>query len=465
MSSSGGAPATRARAGLLVLGLGTLPVPLDTSVNIALPSFAAAFGLDIVAIKWIVIFYVLTYASLMLVFGRIGDVTSHRRVFQAGLVLTVAGLMACGLATSFAALLAGRVVQGIGASLTLACGPALATKPFAESERVRMLGYYAAVAALGSALGPVLGGIALDWLGWQGVFLMRVPFAVAALALSPLVAEGDGRGSGHLDVVNAALLIATMTSVSLAVGGALGPATPAVAAAAIVACALWVMHSLRSPHPIVDPQPFRTPSFAVVSLAGVAMFMASFAVLLIVPFFLTGTAGLDARTGGLVLAMSGLGAMTASWLAGRLARKVGSGRLALAGLLMVAAALSAIGLWRAGMPLAVPMGVLAVHGLGLGLFQVAASDIVTATLPRSARGVAGSLTMVTRTIGVVAGASLLGLLNRELDGVCVAGLPLEGCGDGGRGAAFGLTMLAAGGGLAAFALSSLMVPGAWRQRT
>ncbi len=457
--------ALRRRAGLLVLALGTLPVPLDTSVNIALPAFAAAFGLDIVSIKWIVIFYVLTYSSLMLVFGRLGDVTSYARVFQAGLVLSVIGLMACGLARDFAMLLGGRVIQGVGSALVLACGPALATNPFPESERTRLLGFYATVAALGATAGPLLGGLALEWIGWQGVFLMRVPLALAALLLSPWLADGERSGGGTVDLTNAVLLIGAMGLFSLSVGGALGPLTPYLAIASVLLGSAWVLHARRSPAPILELAPFRDPALAVVTAAGVVVYLASFSVLLIVPFFLAGHLGLAGIAGGLVLAMNGAGAILGASAAGRLAPRVGTGRLALAGLVVVSASLISIAFWRTGTPVAVLMATLTVQGLGLGLFQVAASDIVTATLPRHARGVAGSLTMVMRTVGVISGASLLGLIHRHAAGVCLGPLPLEGCTGGAGGAPFAITLLAAGGGLALFVALSLLVPSAWRQRT
>jgi MFS family permease len=116
----------RAAAGLLILALGILSAPLDTAVNIAFPSITEAFLLNVQDIRWIVIAYVLTYASLMLVFGRLGDLMGYRPLFQLGLAVNAAGLVACATAPSFALLLVGRMVQGVGIALTLSCAPALA---------------------------------------------------------------------------------------------------------------------------------------------------------------------------------------------------------------------------------------------------------------------------------------------------------------------------------------------------
>jgi MFS family permease len=126
-----------AGAGLLVVGLGTLAAPLDTSVNIAFPSITSAFALEVQDIRWVVIAYVLTYSSLMLVFGKLGDLWGYARIFRLGLLVSAVGFVGCGLAPTYGLLLIGRMLQGVGIALVLSCGPALATSLYGESERVR----------------------------------------------------------------------------------------------------------------------------------------------------------------------------------------------------------------------------------------------------------------------------------------------------------------------------------------
>src|SRR5499426_3678397 len=144
--------------GLFVVGLGTLVAPLDTAVNIAFPPITRGFGLNLEDIRWVVIAYVLTYASLMLAFGRLGDLVGYRPIFQVGLLISALGLFTCSIAPNYVALLLGRALQGLGIALTLSCGPALVTSLLPESERARALAFYAGVIAVGGALGPILGG-------------------------------------------------------------------------------------------------------------------------------------------------------------------------------------------------------------------------------------------------------------------------------------------------------------------
>src|SRR6516225_2635709 len=130
----------RAAVGLLILALGILSAPLDTAVNIAFPSITEAFALKVEDIRWIVIAYVLTYASLMLVFGRLGDLMGYRALFQLGLLVSAVGLAACAAARSCRVVVLGRILQGVGSALTVRCAPAVAISVYEERDRTRVLG-------------------------------------------------------------------------------------------------------------------------------------------------------------------------------------------------------------------------------------------------------------------------------------------------------------------------------------
>ncbi|MGH7039610.1 MAG: MFS transporter, partial [Stellaceae bacterium] len=125
---------------LVLVGLGTAVVPLDTAVNIAFPAITRSFGLSISMIQWVVICYVLTYASLMLACGRAGDIFGHRRVFRIGLLWDSAAFLLCAAAPSYPFLLFFRFLQGIGAGLVISVAPALVTGMFPEERRSRALG-------------------------------------------------------------------------------------------------------------------------------------------------------------------------------------------------------------------------------------------------------------------------------------------------------------------------------------
>src|SRR6201990_481663 len=141
-----------------MIGFGTAAAQLDTSVNIAFPAITRGFALSIADIQWVVICYVLTYASLLLALGRIGDTVGHAFVFRIGLVWSTIALLLVGWSPSFGAMLLFRCLQGIGAALVLSCGAALVTSLFGEARRSHALGVYAMMLAVGLMLGPLLGG-------------------------------------------------------------------------------------------------------------------------------------------------------------------------------------------------------------------------------------------------------------------------------------------------------------------
>ena len=192
-------------------------VPLDSALNIAFPAMTAHFGLALPEIQWIVICYVLTYGSLMLGIGRLGDIFGHARVFRAGLAWSALAYLLCAWAPGYGWLLACRVMQGIGAALVISCGPALVTGWFAEALRPRVLGLYTLMFAAGSVLGPSLGGLLVAWFGWEAVFWFRTPIALAALLLLRGAAAPAPGVREPFDLPGAALLALAIGSLLLAI--------------------------------------------------------------------------------------------------------------------------------------------------------------------------------------------------------------------------------------------------------
>src|SRR5262252_9401611 len=168
----------------LIVSLGVAVGPLDTAVNIAFPAITAAFGIAITTIQWVVICYVLTYASLLLGCGRLGDIIGHKRVLLFGLGWSAISLSLCGWAPTFGWFLFFRSMQGIGTALVLSCAPALVTLAFPEAERGKVLGVYTMLAAVASTLGPLLGGQFIARWGWPAVFYFRMPMALIAAVLT-----------------------------------------------------------------------------------------------------------------------------------------------------------------------------------------------------------------------------------------------------------------------------------------
>jgi EmrB/QacA subfamily drug resistance transporter len=412
---------------VLVVCLGTLVVPLDSMVNLDFPSIIQRFGLGIPEIQWLVISYTLTHASLLLVFGRIGDMIGHRRIFLAGTTWSAVAFALCGAAPSYAWLLFARCLQGVGAGLVLSCGAALVTGFVAEERRARVLGLYTMMFGLGSALGPLLAGVMVSRWGWSAVFWARAPIALASCALgfvlptpTPAAALALPRPAQRerFDAIGAALLVLTIGTLLLTLNRL---RTPQVAAAyaVVTLAALWgfIRQERRVAQPIIDLRLFRIAGFAAVNLGHALMNLAGFAIMLLMPFYLDRVAGLPALSLGLVLAIGSLGIVLAAPIAGRLAGQLNPRRLTVAGALCAMTGLGAIAALAGQVGVAALAAAMFVQGFGQGLFQVAYFDIVTGTIPRRDRGVAGSLGMLTRTGGVVLGATVLMLAFQTLRGM------------------------------------------------
>lgn len=411
-------------AQVALIGLGTMTVPLDSSVNIAFPDIVASFALPIPTIQWIVICYVLTHAALMLAFGRIGDLFAYALVFRVGLACSTLAFAACAAAPDFGLLLGARVLQGIGAALILSCGPALMTSLYPESRRSAVLGLYAMIFALGSALGPLLGGVLVDEWGWRAVYWFRAPLAaLALLCLHGLPVRAPRAGTHGFDALGAGLLAFTLATLVLAltrIGAGGASSAVALALAAAAGLAGFLVWERRCASPLIDLSLFRRGGFLLVNAANALINIAIFSVMLLVPFYLTAVAGLSTILGGIVLASGPIGMVVASPIAGRAVVRFSPQVVAIGGAALVAAGLFAVSRWDGAPVVALLAPALFVQGFGAGLFQVANLDMVTGAMPAADRGVAGSLAMLTRTVGVVGGAALLSLLFGELQASSLA---------------------------------------------
>jgi EmrB/QacA subfamily drug resistance transporter len=404
-----------------VIGLGTLIGPLDSAVNIAFPDITRAFGIPLQSIQWVVICYVLTYASLMLVFGRLGDQYGHQRIFMGGLAVSSVAFVLCASATQYEWLLVARIFQGVGTAMVISCGPALATGLFDENFRSRALGAYTMIFALGGVLGPSLGGLIVEAWGWPAVFWFRLTIALTALPLAFMLRLPPQRkADGSFDLAGAVLLAGALGLLLLTFSRIRDPdmrpeTIVLLVGVTLAAFAGFVWQERRVDAPLIALGVFRDLNFTLFNLTNVAVNLTGFSVLLLVPYYLTRATGLPLSLGGAVLASGPLGMIVAAQLAGRLAHRAGAGRIAFVGALFVASGITAIGFWGADESPVWMVGTLIVQGVGLGLFQVACLERVSATLPRANRGVAGSLVMVTRTVGVVLAASLLTMIFTVLE--------------------------------------------------
>lgn len=409
---------TRIPALLVVACLGGALSGLDTAVNIAFPAITAAFSLDVADISWVVVSYVLTYAALLLPLGRLADARGHARVLVAGLALSAVALAVCGLAPNFGVFLGGRVAQGLGIALVLAGAPAMVTLAVDESSRARALGWFQMAVALGLAAGPPVGGLLIGWVSWRSVYLFRVPVA-AVLVVLAVLAGGLARPAREpgvvpswrdLDLAGALTLAGGLACLLFAASrgaswGWTAGSTLTVAAIGVVGCAAFVAVERRVRRPLVDLGLFRVPAFAAANVLNALANATMFAIWLLGPYLLVDVQGNGPLAGGLLLASAPVATAVAAAVAGRVVARVGAGRLSVIGLLVESLGLVATSRLGPGSPPLAVVGSFALVGLGLGLFQVPNMSFVMGSIPRSQQGVAGGMSQMMRTVGIVSGVA------------------------------------------------------------
>ena len=341
------APQPASWPAFFLVGTATLIGPLDTSVNIAFPNLTAAFEITIASIQWVIIAYVLSFAGLMLAFGRLADLIGHLTVFRVGLAVSAVAFVFCGYSQQFEWLLAARVLQGIGTAMVISCGPALLTRAFDETYRARALGGFTMILGLGSAVGPALGGIMVELWNWPSVFLFRAPLALITLLLTFIVPIPlPLRSKGYFDLLGAVTMSAGIAFLLMAVNqiskdeiGTVG----VLAAIGLLVLTVFVIQQRRSKTPLLQLDLFRNVEFSLLNIAVIVVNAVAFSVWLLVPYFLSRETDLSVTWAGLILGLGPLGMMVAGQMGGFGMRRAGANRIAGAGALCIAAGVIAIG--------------------------------------------------------------------------------------------------------------------------
>jgi MFS transporter, DHA2 family, methylenomycin A resistance protein len=403
---------------LLAICLGYFMVILDaTIVNVALPSIGRQLGGGVSALQWVVDAYTVVFAGLLLSAGSLGDLLGARRVFDAGLALFTAASAACALAPSVAVLIAARAVQGLGAALLVPSSLALLRAAYSDAaSRARAVGAWGAIAGVGAASGPILGGVLVGLVSWRAVFVVNVPVGIFALMLGArhLPAAGEAQGR-NFDLVGQVLAIASLTllTVGLIEGGAAGWGSPVTVASLIAFAPLvvaFVIVEARSRAPMLPLALFRNRTFSGASLVGLAINLGFYGQLFAFSLYFQQARGFSALVTGLALLPEGVFVALSSALSGRLTGRTGPRVPMLIGLLCGSAGFA--GLIIAGRStsywlLVVP---LIAAGFGMAFTMPAATAAIIESAPARRAGIASGVLNSARQAGGAVGVALLGTL-------------------------------------------------------
>ncbi|WP_103347766.1 DHA2 family efflux MFS transporter permease subunit [Amycolatopsis sp. CA-128772] len=421
---------------LLTCCLSVVVAGLDTTIaNVALPSIRQSLNAPVSGLQWVVDAYVVVLACLLLLAGSVADRFGRRRVFQAGLGVFSLGSLLCGLAPSLGALVGFRALQAVGGAMLNPVAMSIIATTFTDpKERARAVGTWGAVAGLGGACGPVLGGLLVSGLGWRSIFWVNVPIGLLAIVLTRrFVPESRAARGRRFDPLGQLLVVTFLGPVTAAVieGPRHGWTSPLIvglfALAAVSVCGLVVTESRRA-DPLVDVRFFRSPAFSGAAVIAVAALAAVVGFLFLNTLYLQEVRGYSALHAGLLtLPMAAAGAGFAM-VSGRIVAARGARLpLVLAGLLLA----TGTGL-LAGTGPGTPAGYLVLayllFGAGFGLVGTPMTTAALAGMPRDQAGVAGAIASTCRQTGGAIGVAVCGSLLAAGAATATAWAVLTGCG-------------------------------------
>jgi MFS family permease len=404
------------RWALASLSLSMLLSSLGTSIaNVGLPTLAQVFNASFQHVQWIVLAYLLAITTLIVSVGRIGDITGRRRLLLVGIgVFTLASAL-CGLAPTLWLLIGARALQGIGAAIMMALTMAFVGETVTKAKTGSAMGLLGTMSAIGTAMGPSLGGLLIDGFGWQAIFLITVPLGLLTLVLAHRYLPADRQkpktDRAGFDPLGTLLLALTLAAYALAMTlgrGSFGPINIALLMAAGGGACLFVFTEARVTSPLIRLAMFRDPVLSGSLAMSLLVATVMMATLVVGPFYLAHGLGLDAVLVGLVLSVGPFVAALTGVPAGRIADRFGAYRMTLAGLFAMAIGCLMLSVLPESFGIGGYLLPMVVITIGYALFQTANNTVVMADVQPDQRGVISGMLNLSRNLGLITGASVLG---------------------------------------------------------
>jgi len=397
----------------------TIMATLDSSiVNIALPVIRADFQVEIVVVEWVVVSYLLTISSLLMIFGRIADLFGRKKVFMAGIIIFTLSSVMCAFAGSIYSLILSRSLQGIGGSCITANGLPIITSAFPSNERGKAIGWNGTTVAFGLSAGPIIGGLITHLFGWRSIFFVNLPIGIVALILAQkFLRESKAQRPVTFDFSGAALLAIALVSFLLAFTEYQNwglTAFFALIAVFIIAIVAFVRQEKLFAHPMVDLNLFKENRFTNSSLAAFLNFAGRFSIIFLFPFYLVDLRGLNTSTAGLLMTPIPLLMAAIAPYCGSLSDRIGSRLLTTLGTLITAAGFLMIAFIRLHTSFAFILASFFLMGIGSGMFNPPNTSAIMGSVPHHRLGNAGAMASLVRNLGMIVGIAWSGALFHAL---------------------------------------------------
>jgi EmrB/QacA subfamily drug resistance transporter len=408
-------PTSSVRWALASLSLSMLMPSLDTSIaNAGLPTLAQAFTASFQSVQWIVLSYLLVITTLIVSVGRIGDIIGQRRLLLVGIGLFTIASLLCGVAPTLWLLIAARAAQGLGAAIMMALTVALVGETVPKEKIGSAMGLLGTMSAIGTTLGPSLGGLLITGLGWQSIFLVNVPLGILNLLLAhrylPVDQPEPKTDQTSFDPLGTLLLALTLAAYALAmtIGRGFGSLNMVLLLAAAFGVAVFVRVEATATSPLIRLAMFRnrllSASLAMSTLVSTVMM----ATLVVGPFYLARALGLEAALVGIILSIGPLVAALTGVPAGRTVDRFGTQRMTIIGLIGIAIGCLVLSFVPATFGIAGYVTPIVCVTASYALFQAANNTAIMTDIRPDQRGVISGLLSLSRNLGLITGASAMG---------------------------------------------------------
>jgi len=406
----------RRRLVLAICCLSLLVVTMDsTIVNVALPSLRRDLDASVSSLQWTIDAYTLVLASFLMLAGSTADRVGRRRTFQTGLAVFGLGSLLCSLAPSAGGLIVARAVQACGGAMLNPVAMSIITNTFIDRvERARAIGVWGAVSGLSLGLGPVVGGVLVDTVGWRSVFWINVPIVVLAIVGTALfVPESRSVRARRFDPVGQGLVIMVLGSTVYGIieGPRLGWSSPQIlglGALALAGVVGLLVYEPRRSDPLLELRFFRSVPFSGATVTAVAAFFGFGSFLFLNALYLQDVRGFSALHAGLCTLPVAVLIVLLAPISGRIVGKLGTRLpMVVAGTAIAVAGLAFTWLTPTT-PIPVLLAIYLVFGIGQGMINPPITNSAVSGMPVSMAGVAASVASTSRQTGITLGVAVSG---------------------------------------------------------
>jgi EmrB/QacA subfamily drug resistance transporter len=404
----------------IVVVLGAIMSVLDTTiVNVALHDLSGDLHASLGSIQWVITGYLLSLAAVIPVTGWAVRRFSARRLYLIALVVFTAGSALCALAASSGELIAFRVLQGIGGGMITPIGQMILVKAAGPRNLPKVMSFIGVPIVLAPVFGPTLGGLLLQTVGWQWIFLINAPVGALAFAMAWRLLPHDEAGStqaGRLDVLGLVLAAAGVVGITYGLsesetaGSLIASSVLVPVLAGLALLALFVLRSRRTKYPLLDLSLFSNPAFRAASIVTFCLGAALFGAMILMPLYFQTVRGQDAISTGLLLIPQGIGGGLGMFLSGRLTTRLGAGRTSLLGGMILAMATIPFILVTAGTPFPAIGAAMGLRGIGVGLAIMPAMTAAFSVLSREQVNDASPQLTVLQRVGGSLGTAVIAVV-------------------------------------------------------